>query len=204
MRLDRRVRPDSYISLVMHANIKAESRSTAPKMEKPPATFTFINLSEPKQGKDEDLRKFVRSNAMRSYRRKQKQKAINFYMQKGPRTAPPQEKDRPRLSPDASEQLEPSQLSQLQDVRSDWPEDWDMSLLEAQQLLLPGSESIAERDDQDHDYLLFTHCGEPFIARPKLALSSSKLFGDGLNDPFNAYPIGGCPRYNSYVLNHCK
>ena len=190
----------------MHAIIKAESETIAHMMEKQPATFTFINLSEPKQGKDEDLRKLIRSNAMRSYRwkQKQKQKAVKFQMRKGPITAPLREKDRPRLLPDASEQLELSQLSQLQNSRSDWPEDSDMSLLEAQQLSLPESESIAERDDQNHDYLLFTHCGEPFIARPKLALSSHKLFGDGLNDPFNVYPIGGCPRYNSYVLNHCK
>ena len=39
--------------------------------------FLFVNLSEPKEGKNEDLRRFVRSNAMRSYRQKQKQKAEN-------------------------------------------------------------------------------------------------------------------------------
>jgi len=35
-------------------------------------TFTFINFSEPSQSKDGNLRKFVRSNAMRKYRQKEK------------------------------------------------------------------------------------------------------------------------------------
>ena len=39
--------------------------------------FPFINLSEPKEGRNEELRKLVRSTAMRSYRQKQKQKAVN-------------------------------------------------------------------------------------------------------------------------------
>lgn len=155
-------------------------------MEKQPATFTFINLSEPKQGKNEDLRKLIRSNAMRSYRRKQKQKqkAVKFQMQNGPITAPLREKDRPRLSPDASEQLELSQLSQLQNSRSDWPEDSDMSLLEAQQLSLPDSESIAERDDQNHDYLLFYTLWRAFHREAKIGVELSQGIWGWLERPF--------------------
>lgn len=39
----------------------------------PAEAWAFVNVSEPKQSKDNSLRKLVRSNAMRDYRQKKKQ-----------------------------------------------------------------------------------------------------------------------------------
>ena len=51
-----------------------KSRNVAPLPSPKPKGWAFVNLSEPKQSKDEKLRMFVRSNAMRDYCRKKKKK----------------------------------------------------------------------------------------------------------------------------------
>ena len=38
--------------------------------------LTFVNLTEPKQSKDRGLKKIVRSTVMRTYRQKEKRKAV--------------------------------------------------------------------------------------------------------------------------------
>lgn len=53
----------------MQSRIKA--RKAAPTLARA-GGWTFVNLSEPKQSKDEGLRAFVRSNAMRDYRQKKR------------------------------------------------------------------------------------------------------------------------------------
>ena len=106
-------------------------------------------------------------------------------MEKGLSTAPPQGKDHPRLLPNTPEQLEPSQLSQPCNVHGPWPEDWNMSLFEAQKLLLPYVQSLV-RGGKEDDALAATWS--------QLALSSRVLVGDSLNDPSDAHPIGGSCR----------
>ncbi len=50
-----------------------EARKDTPVLRRQSAEdWTFVNLSEPKQSKDKNLRQFVRSNAMRDYRQKKK------------------------------------------------------------------------------------------------------------------------------------
>lgn len=52
---------------------KMEARKVSPVPKTEPAEeWSFVNLSEPKQSKDESVRKFVRSNAMRDYRQKKR------------------------------------------------------------------------------------------------------------------------------------
>ena len=67
--------------------------------------FPFVNLSGPKEGKNEDLRRLVRSNAMRSYRQKQEQKAGNPSLPEASYIVQPSKNDRPHLLTVASQRL---------------------------------------------------------------------------------------------------
>ena len=75
-------------------------------------------------------------------------------------------------------------------------------MIEAQKVvvLVPG---VRRNNAEDDSHSLARRVGS-YMPRQSLVLSPSNLHGDGLNDPFNTYPVGGCPRCNSYVLNHCK
>lgn len=64
-------------TFVIRSSGNARASKTSPSKEGTfAAEFTFINLSEPKQSKDKDLKKIVRSNAMRSFRQSERQKAV--------------------------------------------------------------------------------------------------------------------------------
>ena len=52
---------------------RMEGRKVSPVPKTEPAeAWSFVNFSEPKQSKDESVRKLVRSNAMRDYRQKKR------------------------------------------------------------------------------------------------------------------------------------
>lgn len=160
--------------------------------------FTFINVSEPEQSKDENLRKFVRSHAMRTYRRNEKQKAVSEREQ---------DKDL-KVQKDGCPHVEV-----LTEGYNDWPAGWEGAIADAQALIQPSSQPLRSGEAESDSDLLGSACGHPdcnenqckFLPHPKCPKSSpKKLLGDGMSDPFDVYPSAGCPRYNSYVLHHCK
>ena len=140
--------------------------------------FQFVNLSMPKEGKNEDLRKLVRSKAMRSYRQKQKQKAGDPSMQEGSRS------------------------SREQGFR-EWAAKPPNESLNAPALVQAISVCV-DREGKEHQEPERATGRAPSIPGTKPLLNPGNLSGGGFDDPFDAYPIRGDPSYNSRMLYHCK
>ena len=155
--------------------------------------FAFINLSEPNQSKDESLRKFVRSNAMCDFRQRQKQMAVT------------------RRSQQASSKNEGSgfgHLSLTAKSHGHRPTGCGDSIEEAQNAVQTMAQPLGE-DNSPRRACNHVHCNENrcYLLQPlqePTVISPKKLIGDGMSDPFNGYPTSGCPRYYSYLLNHCE
>ena len=180
----------------------AKARHAEPQSKPPKSTdYTFINFSEPSQSQDQDLKKFIRSNAMRKYRQKAKQKAIALH-----RRVPLQEVKSNRSTPRSSEREVESRESDyelaVQDAWTGWPQQWKESLSEAKVMFRDefqphdGSES-----DNEMEVPIATKKPKLWIARQSLASNLKEIPRGGLE--CNMFPIGGCPRYNSKILQHC-
>ena len=191
-------RVHSITSPTMQASGKHKARRTVPEMEDQYASgLTFINISEPKQSKDESLRRSVRSNAMRTHWQKEKQKsstrrARKAYLENG--------------------EIGPPLLALTAKGHDISPTGWDDPVVETRTFLQTAYQPLETRDAQDNK--CWPACGHPGcnesrrISLPPLqqpvAISPKGLIGDGMSDPFNVYPSGSCLRYNSYLLNHCE
>lgn len=187
-------------TLTRRASDQSKVRRSGPRLRHQAAgDFTFINLSEPKQSKDESLRRFVRSNAMRNYRQKEKQKAI---------ITEPQE-----ASLKFGGTAYPH-LSRTVKLHNEEPIDWEASVTETHILLQPASQQLEMRDTQGEECSPISGCGHSCCndtgcnsclpLQGSAMINPSRLIGDDMSNPFNVYPSGGSPRYNSYLLNHCE
>ena len=178
----------------MQANATPEAQRYIPQMKVQKAgRFAFINLSEPNQSKDESLRKLVRSTAMHDFRQKQKQIAITRRSQLA------------SLRHEGSGCRRPSLTTKS---HGDRPIGCEDSIEEAQNFVKTMAQPLG-KDDPPHPTCNRLDCNEngckllPSLQEP-IITDPKKLIGDGISDPFNVYPIGGCPRYYSYLLNHCE
>ena len=156
-------------------------------------------MSDPDQCKDGSLRRFIRSNAMRTHRRKEKEKAILERAQKDVLTNRGNECPYLALTAKDHNDILPGS---------------EDSVVRTQTLLPAATEPLVMRDAYGDKPSLKSLSGhstcndrarksslplqEPVISNPK------RLIGDGMSDPFNAYPSSGYPTYNSYMLNHCE
>jgi len=162
--------------------------------------FTFINVSGPNQGKDENLRKVVRSNAMIKYRQKEKQKAIKQHRRE---TVQKTVAEDSLATPPASEPWGPMGPSDNwpHNTCNDWPPEWKKALSETQTMVQPSVQPLEDR--RARKSVTFTALSVSMFEK-SLVSSPRSIFGGGVDEPFDAYPIGGFSRYNSYVLHHCK
>ena len=165
-------------------------------------TFTFINLSEPKEAMNEDLRKSVRSNAMRSYRRKQKQKAGKLSMPEASYIVQPSINDHLHLLTVASRQLGTREQSLSEQACHDGAEKYQSQSLNAPASVQSISVCVDGERKEDQDRRLATGRVQSIPGTQRL-LSPKNLSGGGLDDLFDAYPIRGDPRYVSRMLSHC-
>ena len=165
--------------------------------------FQFVNLSVPKEGKNEDLRRLVRSNAMRSYRQKQKQKAGNPSMQEASHIVQPSMNDRPHLLTVASRQLGTSRRSLREQGYHEWAANPSSESLNAPALVRAVSVRVDREGKEHQEPGRATGCVRSIPGTEPL-LNPGNLSGGGLDDPFNAYPIGGDPSYTSRLLYHCR
>ena len=171
---------------MIRANVKVEtSLKSAPG-------FTFINLSEPvKQSKDKDLRKLVRSNAMRAYRQAAKQTAVK---------AP----SRTNESDEGCEQEGSSFVGdeELYEQGIEQRQESGQNCSHALELggLLSLSHSIGVRCARaDCDRCRTGHAGNQLTTDPQMYI------GDCITDPFNIFPgFGRASQYFSEALDHCK
>ncbi len=180
----------------MHVNGKDKARRAVPEMKDQYASgLTFINISEPKQSKDESLRRSVRSNAIRNHWQKEKQKSSTrrsrkAFLGKGETGCP--------------------LLALTAKGHNISPTGWEDPVVEAQTFLQTANQPLEPRDAQDNKCR--PACGHSGCHESRrisltplqqpVAVSPKGLIGDGMSDPFNVYPSGSCPHYNSYLLNH--
>ena len=164
--------------------------------------FTFVNLSEPKEGKNEDLRRFVRSNAMRSYRQKQKQKAENPSTPEASHIVQLPIRDQPHLLPVASRRLGTGGLSLREQGYHEWAaKPQSVSLNDP--ALVQSISIFVDREGKKHQDPRLATSRARSIPRTELLMSPGNLSGSGLADPFDVYPIRGDLSYNSRLLNQC-
>ena len=164
--------------------------------------FTFVNLSEPKEGKNEDLRKFVRSNAMRSYRQKQRQEAENTSTSEASHIVQLPISDQPHLSPVTSRRLGTGGLS-LREQRYHESAVRPQSVSLNDTALVQSISVFVGRKGKKHQDPRLATSRARSIPRTELLMSPGIISGGGLADPFDVCPIRGDPSYNCRLLNHC-
>ena len=165
--------------------------------------FRFVNLSEPKEGKNEDLRKLVRSNAMRNYRQKQKQKAESPSMPETSHTVQLPMNDQPQFVAIASRRLGTGRLSLRGQGYHEWAAN-PQSVSMNDPALVQAITVFADREGKEHQDPGLATSRVRSIPRTELSLSSRSLSGGGLDDPFDVLPIHGDRSHNSHLLNHCR
>lgn len=194
------------------------SASRANGVAATPKKWQFVNVNEPKRYQDKDITSMVRAHAMRNVRRKQRLEL----------TAQHQKRLEVAKAPE-SRYADSSVVSELSvhgnpnssSIGHETDTDWSMALREMLSKLefinlahLASSNQVefeAERDEdaQRPDHLQSygedgTRAPKRFMLGTRRTGNPKSLLGDGVLDPFNALPIGGCANYNSHVLNHCK
>ena len=169
--------------------------------------WQFVNLSESRQGKDADLRKLVRVNAMRDYRRRQKQRqsaSIDHTSHKIPTTQFPSAPQPPA----GTREVQPADDTDdalLHEVLSGWPGELEQELVEFQAISVPLGRARAPRKQErnSHRDALASSVPGRSPRRTSVNVSPISILGGGNKDPFNMYPMSGWSRY-SELLDHCK
>ena len=184
---------------VTRSDSKARTSPVSPSMEeKSAAGFTFINLSEPRQSKDKDLKKIVRSNAMRTYRQMEKKKAIVERAQKAKLDRGGSES--PLSSPNA-------------ESFNDWPVERESIRIDTQNSSRAEAQPLGLRVSHGSSRSLQPACGHTEcnesgcvgrMIRQDVGRGPQALIGNSVADPFDIYPGGHSTQYNDYVLHHCK
>lgn len=178
------------------------------------SVWQFINTSESKPATDPELRRIVRVNAMRSYRKRQKEireecrelPSLGKHSQPCPSSTGSQN---PSIS---SCGKEINEVSWLADDDYHWPTEWDRLLSEAQRtciylspLSIPGElpqlQHVSRDDDRDDTN--YAGSRKPIVGAPALTISPHLPDGCSNEDSFDSYPIKGQPQI-SELLYHCK
>ena len=165
--------------------------------------FPFVNLSEPKEGKNEELRKLVRSNAMRSYRQKQKQKAMNPSTPQTSHIVHLPINDQPHYMTVASRGQGTSGASLNECGYLEWaagPQSTSLNDPASGQSF----QVSLNREGQEQQDSGLGISRVWYIPGTKLLLTPRNPSGGGLDDPFDVLPTRGDRSYNSRLLNHCR
>lgn len=177
---------------MVRANVKVKTSKRAVDIGgKGASGFTFINLSEPvKQSKDKDLRKVVRSNAMRAYRQAMKQTAVK---ERSSNTDSDREDDN-----DMSLVVGNEELCDHSMERRPKPQQ-NCSCALGMRGFQSLSRCMGVRCARiDCDLGKTSGAGEPSTVDPLMYI------GDCITDPFNTFPSSGKPQYISKTLDHCE
>ena len=186
------------------------TRVASPKASSNPHVqdgWQFVNLSESRQGKDADLRKLVRVNAMRDYRRRQKQRqsaSIDHTSHKTPTTQFP---SAPK-PPAGTLEVQPADDTDdalLHKAFSGWPREFEQELMEFQAIsvLLGRVRAPGKQERDSHLDALASSVPWQSPRRTSVNVSPISILGGGNKDPFNTYPMSGWSR-RSELLDHCK
>ena len=161
--------------------------------------WSFVNNCGPNE--NEEARRLIRANAMRDFwRRKKQQKSHNEVI--SARDKIPLE----NLVSDSSFysvwRIKQKPHSS-QEMRSDSDCETESAVKRGYNVVSPSFDETHCIDCEGRDCGENASSGYHWIAMqqvPGLPISLEPV----VIDPFNAVPIGGSPRYNSFVLRHCK
>lgn len=185
--------------------VRSSKPRTKPKADNQ-CQWQFVNISESKQATDADLRKVVRVNAMRDYRRREKHRLMS--------TPPPKlncyRKVPAVLSNPAALRAEADDDDSmwLQSASNGWPSEWEQALSQVESTMSASfplrtrpvqANTAAESDENINDTL----CNKQSSVWQHNGASPILMLGSGNKDPFNSYPIRNGPRH-SELLSHCK
>ena len=184
----------SPICVIRPQNKTRPSEFESNKEYRPVGEFTFINLSEPNQRKDKDVRKAVRSKAMRAYSQMAKEKSPAKKIQ--------------------AKSKETRRRASLVEAETDdnWSERQGSLLVEAEDLLQPGGQKRGPSGLKSASRSSRSPCGHANCGGSGCLLLVSKwrpksrpqiMIGNGRTDPFNSFPVIGSGQYHAYALNHC-
>lgn len=158
--------------------------------------FSFINVSDPSQSRHQDIRKLVRSNAMRDFREK-KRRVASERAQSDNRTLAAKAHSPPLQS-----------IEGYNDPPSDRQHNIPGPKTLKQALgLLPEREE-AEDDNYDHSQFDRNHSDfdgdglELFPMNNQLMICKNP--GASLSDPFQCYPGTASPWCRQYEINQCR
>lgn len=170
--------------------------------------WQFINTSESKSVRDPELRRTVRVNAMRNYRKRQKEirDDCRELPSLGKQSQPCPSSTGSRNPSMSSCGKEINGISWLAEDDYHWPTEWDRLLNEAQMACISLSPlSILEELPQpqhvsrDND----SAGSETTCVTAALTISPHLPNGCSNEDPFDSYPIKGGSQM-SELLYHCK
>ena len=168
--------------------------------------WKFINLNQPKESKNEEVRRVIRANAQRDFRRKQRRDAVN--------------KHRKSLSNGTSTNNLSAELIESSGGASQEQQQvlWHAGLEELPATL---QDVTSNKSSSSREAIPDTDRTAAFWA-PKSALTGETSKDDPRSsdsywrigptttldavsvDPFNVLPVQAETRYHSYVLHHCE
>lgn len=171
--------------------------------------WQFVNVSNRKETHNVQTRRLVRANAARVYWRGRRKHGLQSHTE--------------GTASSEGDQNGRAQTSFVRLVHRNSTEAWhnhQMPVLPANmqtlsvELETPSLTSESVRNLTYHERAVHTDSRQGEDAGTELQLSSAAMqagtvaspvtFASGAIDPFNSLPIGGSPRYTSYILNQCK
>lgn len=175
------------------------------------SAWQFVNLSEMQHAKDPELRKLVRVNAMRHYRRSQPKRRDGSPHRPNSATSSHCRTMMSDVSPCTALELceeDRDDESYLHDESLSWPSQWDQLLKEAQRMcdLSPPrtiSGAIQQPAPDNGEDPPSDSYSKPMVVSPTQAprRSSLLLLGSGNSDPFDSFPMKDNPQ-SSELLYH--
>lgn len=188
------------------SHVRSSNAKTKPKMDF--ASWQFVNITESRQAKDSELRKIVRVNAMRHYRRGVKQESghplktkskLKSQYEGQPHKPVHAALSKPAQSegvclPIATDCCQLSMGPGKVPIRSQATFTAAIPSAPAEIEMEPVNETDASANEFRRD--------KSVVALSRTS-ASPLMLGSGNKDPFDSYPIKGCPKH-AELLNHCK
>ena len=169
--------------------------------------WSFVNNSGPNE--NEDARRLIRANAMRDYwRRKKQQKPHNVKPSSSENQVISARDKRPRdnLVPDSSFHCVwriKEKPHSSEETSPDRDCETEPAVERGYDVVPPDFDENRCTPCEGRDCGKNAGSGCHWIAGQQAPGLPISMGGDVI-DPFNAMPIGGSARYNSFVLSHCK
>ena len=165
--------------------------------------WQFINLNRPKQSKDKEVRRVVRSNAQRDFRRKQRQSGAAKHRNLSSSNLPADSEPISPIDATGGAQEDDEERACSTELGNLLAELRVTEFSNRNQAVLAASRETAtqtlvsvqtEADSEDGGQ----YGGDYWPNSPNTVVGATPF------DPFNTLPVEGDTRFNSFVMHHCK